>query len=108
LIENSFLVDPNTPANESTSAVGDAADQQAAKRQRTAADPSVQQISAIMQQASSQLPVVQPKHAQWFKSEAIHEIEKRALPEFFNGKSAAKTPETYAFLFFATTILLIC
>ena len=31
----------------------------------------------------------------WFDYNAIHSIEKRALPEFFNGKNRSKTPEIY-------------
>ncbi len=31
----------------------------------------------------------------WFNYNAIHAIEKRALPEFFNGKNKSKTPEIY-------------
>ena len=31
----------------------------------------------------------------WFDYNAIHSIEKRALPEFFNSKNRSKTPEIY-------------
>lgn len=31
----------------------------------------------------------------WFDYNSIHSIEKRALPEFFNGKNKSKTPEVY-------------
>jgi SWI/SNF related-matrix-associated actin-dependent regulator of chromatin subfamily C len=31
----------------------------------------------------------------WFDYNAIHSIEKRALPEFFNAKNRSKTPEIY-------------
>lgn len=36
-----------------------------------------------------------PAHASWYRPNEIHEIEKRYLPEFFNGKSANKTPRLY-------------
>lgn len=36
-----------------------------------------------------------PMQASWFKMNAIHDIEKRALPDFFTGKSPFKTPEVY-------------
>jgi len=36
-----------------------------------------------------------PSHATWFSLDAIHDIEKNSLPEFFNESSASKTPETY-------------
>ena len=42
------------------------------------------------------VPVINPA-ASWFKSEEVHDVEKRALPEFFNGKSESKTPKMYVF-----------
>ncbi|CAB3397405.1 unnamed protein product [Caenorhabditis bovis] len=39
--------------------------------------------------------IVVPSYASWFDYNAIHQIEKRALPEFFNGKNKSKTPEVY-------------
>nr|NVI75767.1 moira [Cucujiformia] len=34
-------------------------------------------------------------YSAWFDYNSIHEVEKRALPEFFNGKNKSKTPEIY-------------
>ncbi|CAJ0929816.1 unnamed protein product, partial [Mesorhabditis belari] len=39
--------------------------------------------------------VVVPSYSSWFDYNAIHQIEKRALPEFFNGKNKSKTPEVF-------------
>ena len=39
--------------------------------------------------------IIVPSYAAWFDYTAIHEIEKRALSEFFNGKNKSKTPEIY-------------
>ncbi|XP_069568036.1 SWI/SNF complex subunit SMARCC1 isoform X3 [Brachyistius frenatus] len=39
--------------------------------------------------------IIIPSYATWFDYNCIHEIEKRALPEFFNGKNKSKTPEIY-------------
>ena len=36
-----------------------------------------------------------PESAKWFNMDEIHEIEKKALPEFFNGKYPSKNPEIY-------------
>lgn len=38
-------------------------------------------------------------------SPSVHAIERRALPEFFNGKNKSKTPEMYVFDQFRNTIL---
>ncbi|MGH0133542.1 UNVERIFIED_CONTAM: hypothetical protein FKN15_035321 [Acipenser sinensis] len=37
--------------------------------------------------------IIIPSYASWFDYNCIHEIERRALPEFFNGKNKSKTPE---------------
>jgi SWI/SNF related-matrix-associated actin-dependent regulator of chromatin subfamily C len=39
--------------------------------------------------------IIIPSYAAWFDYNAIHAIEKRALPEFFNSKNKSKTPEVY-------------
>lgn len=39
--------------------------------------------------------IIVPSYAAWFDYNAIHSIEKRGLPEFFNGKNRSKTPEIY-------------
>ena len=37
--------------------------------------------------------IIIPSYAAWFDYNAIHAIEKRGLPEFFNGRNRSKTPE---------------
>ena len=37
--------------------------------------------------------IVIPSYAAWFDYHSINAIEKRSLPEFFNGKNRSKTPE---------------
>merc|ERR1711881_423693 len=39
--------------------------------------------------------IIVPSYSSWFDYNAIHSIEKRALPEFFNNKNRSKTPEIY-------------
>lgn len=39
--------------------------------------------------------IIIPSYSAWFDYNAVHEIEKRAMPEFFNGKNKSKTPEIY-------------
>uniref|UniRef100_A0A3B4CRL8 SWI/SNF related, matrix associated, actin dependent regulator of chromatin subfamily c member 2 n=1 Tax=Pygocentrus nattereri TaxID=42514 RepID=A0A3B4CRL8_PYGNA len=39
--------------------------------------------------------IVIPSYSAWFDYNSIHEIERRALPEFFNGKNKSKSPEIY-------------
>uniref|UniRef100_A0A672HKU4 SWI/SNF related, matrix associated, actin dependent regulator of chromatin, subfamily c, member 1b n=1 Tax=Salarias fasciatus TaxID=181472 RepID=A0A672HKU4_SALFA len=37
--------------------------------------------------------IIIPSYTSWFNYNSIHSIEKRALPEFFNGKNKSKSPE---------------
>ncbi|XP_053302165.1 SWI/SNF complex subunit SMARCC1b [Pleuronectes platessa] len=39
--------------------------------------------------------IIVPSYTSWFNNNRIHLIEKRALPEFFNGKNKSKSPEIY-------------
>jgi len=39
--------------------------------------------------------IVVPSYSAWFDYNAIHAIERRALPEFFNGKNKSKSAEIY-------------
>ncbi|AMD20636.1 HDL108Cp [Eremothecium sinecaudum] len=40
-------------------------------------------------------PVIVPSFSSWFQFNEIHQLEKRALPDFFNESSRFKTPKTY-------------
>lgn len=37
--------------------------------------------------------IIVPSYSAWFDYNSLHSIERRALPEFFNGKNKSKTPE---------------
>ncbi|KAJ2820646.1 SWI/SNF and RSC complex subunit Ssr2 [Coemansia erecta] len=40
--------------------------------------------------------IVIPSYAAWFRLSDVHENERRALPEFFNGRNMSKTPTVYS------------
>ncbi|KAG0142917.1 hypothetical protein CROQUDRAFT_49584 [Cronartium quercuum f. sp. fusiforme G11] len=40
-------------------------------------------------------PIIIPSYSSWYDSNKIHTIEKKALPEFFNGKNRSKNPTIY-------------
>lgn len=44
--------------------------------------------------ATNKQPVV-PAYSAWFDWESISDVEKRSVPEFFDGRSPSKTPEVY-------------
>ena len=37
--------------------------------------------------------IVVPSYSSWFDYNGINAVERRALPEFFNGKNKSKSPE---------------
>jgi SWI/SNF related-matrix-associated actin-dependent regulator of chromatin subfamily C len=39
--------------------------------------------------------VIIPSYSAWFDMNTIHDIEKKALPEFFNSRNRSKTPSIY-------------
>ncbi|RKP09935.1 SWIRM domain-containing protein [Thamnocephalis sphaerospora] len=39
--------------------------------------------------------VIIPSYSAWFSMDSVNEIEKQALPEFFNSKNRSKTPTVY-------------
>ena len=39
--------------------------------------------------------IVLPSYSTWFDMNAIHNIERKALPEFFNNRNRSKTPTVY-------------
>ncbi|KAF2401829.1 SWIRM-domain-containing protein [Trichodelitschia bisporula] len=39
--------------------------------------------------------IILPSYSTWFDMHAIHNIEKKALPEWFNSRNHSKTPATY-------------
>lgn len=39
--------------------------------------------------------IIIPSYSSWFDYNSIHEIEKRAMGEFFNSRNKSKTPEIY-------------
>lgn len=39
--------------------------------------------------------IVLPSYSTWFDMNSIHNIERKALPEFFNNRNRSKTPHVY-------------
>jgi hypothetical protein len=52
-------------------------------------------LLAKMAEKNARQPIILPTCAQWFSFDEIHEIEMKALPEFFTGKYPSKNPEIY-------------
>ncbi|KAK0566632.1 SWI/SNF and RSC complex subunit Ssr2 [Tilletia horrida] len=69
-------------------AANDAAALLAAQRHRAAA-------IAKRYLAQQTQEVIIPSYSTWFSLSAISPIEKRSLPEFFNGRNRSKTPTVY-------------
>lgn len=64
--------------------------------QSAAADDSHKDDDNITEQTHH---IIVPSYSAWFDYNSLHAIERRALPEFFNGKNKSKTPEMLVFIF---------
>ncbi|KAL0051641.1 hypothetical protein WJX82_011053 [Trebouxia sp. C0006] len=62
--------------------------------QATGPDPVSSGIPTAEADLSQELYKV-PSHAAWFGYNAIHDIERKSVPDFFNGKAQSKTPKVY-------------
>lgn len=62
--------------------------------------PSVDQRRRQEEQSKQYLlaqtqPIIIPSYAAWFDLSKIHPLEKKSLPEFFNGRNRSKVPSIY-------------
>lgn len=65
----------------------------------TVEDPTqakaTQQASARSHLIEQTHRIILPSYSAWFDMNQIHNLEKKALPEFFNSRNRSKTPATY-------------
>lgn len=60
-----------------------------------AASTTRQLTTARRYLASQSHSILIPSYSTWFSLSTIHPIERRSLPEFFNGKNRSKVPAIY-------------
>ena len=58
-------------------------------------DPGFPVTISDQKVATQTAEIIIPSYAAWFNFSKIHEIEEKALPEFFNNKNRSKTPQVY-------------
>ena len=58
-------------------------------------DPGFQVTVSDSNLSTQTAEIIIPSYAAWFNFHKIHEIEEKALPEFFNNKNRSKTPQVY-------------
>ncbi|KAF4551996.1 SWI/SNF and RSC complexes subunit ssr2-like protein [Elsinoe fawcettii] len=78
----------------------DGADADAADAVEDTVEDSAQAKSAQEASARSHLieqthRIILPSYSAWFDMNQIHNLEKKALPEFFNSRNRSKTPAVY-------------
>jgi SWI/SNF related-matrix-associated actin-dependent regulator of chromatin subfamily C len=84
---------PDMQAQKGGSTIMDADEADVEKDEKTEKDKDKEDMEDIVTEQTHHIIV--PSYSSWFDYNAIHSIEKRALPEFFNGKNRSKTPEIY-------------
>jgi SWI/SNF related-matrix-associated actin-dependent regulator of chromatin subfamily C len=80
--------------------MADTKDGTPAVQDATSATPAVANKAVVEQSARAHLidqnhAIILPSYSAWFDMAAIHNIEKKALPEFFNNRNRSKTPAVY-------------
>ncbi|KAJ1761021.1 SWI/SNF and RSC complex subunit Ssr2 [Coemansia sp. RSA 1591] len=86
-VANVSAMDVDTDAEAGTEAGADGGDSADAQLQR---EENARRL--LVEQTQE---IVIPSYAAWFRLSDVHENERRALPEFFNGRNMSKTPTVY-------------
>ncbi|KAH7096791.1 SWIRM-domain-containing protein [Auriculariales sp. MPI-PUGE-AT-0066] len=92
----------DTPAPEDGDEVGESGEEAEDSDSDEADDPAQLEAARARLEASARrylaaqtMEVIIPSYAAWFDLAQIHAVERRALPEFFNGRNRSKTPSIY-------------
>ncbi|KAJ3609080.1 hypothetical protein NHX12_023607 [Muraenolepis orangiensis] len=86
----------NTPVKGGTMADLDELDEDFPGREDEDGRGDVSHLSDVEDNITEQTHhIIVPSYTSWFNYNSVHQIEKRALPEFFNGKNKSKSPEIY-------------
>ncbi|KAK1065823.1 SWI/SNF and RSC complex subunit Ssr2 [Friedmanniomyces endolithicus] len=56
---------------------------------------SAAELSARQHLIQQNHAIILPSYSTWFDMHAVHNIERKALPEFFNNRNRSKTPAVY-------------
>lgn len=94
---------PEAPAPETADDAGEdeeMADTKDATPAADAAAPAAATKAVAEQSARSHLidqnhAIILPSYSAWFDMHEIHNLERKALPEFFNNRNRSKTPAVY-------------
>lgn len=92
---------PDAPAAENAEEGGEDEEMAEAKEGTPAADAApVVAKTAAEQSARAHLidqnhAIILPSYSAWFDMHEIHNLERKALPEFFNNRNRSKTPAVY-------------
>ncbi|KAK5116604.1 hypothetical protein LTR85_009229 [Meristemomyces frigidus] len=108
-ISDNPLDAPDGPPAENAEDGGDGEDEEMADPQAGDATPAVEAAdahapaitkAAVEQSARAHLidqnhAIILPSYSAWFDMHEIHNLERKALPEFFNSRNRSKTPAVY-------------
>ncbi|KXS94615.1 hypothetical protein AC578_10644 [Pseudocercospora eumusae] len=103
LVSDNPLDAPEAPAPENAEEAGEDEEMGDTKEGTPAVDattPAATTKTAVEQSARSNLidqnhAIILPSYSAWFDMHEIHNLERKALPEFFNNRNRSKTPAVY-------------
>lgn len=88
------MVDANEDAKDAPEAAEDTMDatQPQDTQQQTKTQVEASARSHLIEQTHA---IILPSYSAWFDMHQIHNLERKALPEFFNSRNRSKTPAVY-------------
>ncbi|KAG8626927.1 hypothetical protein KVT40_005872 [Elsinoe batatas] len=93
--EDEDMGDADDDAKKEDGADADAADAAEDIVEDPAAAKTAQEISARSHLIEQTHRIILPSYSAWFELTQIHNLERKALPEFFNSRNRSKTPAVY-------------
>lgn len=94
-VEEDTQKDPSSPGKDALLERGSSQLVETATEGQANQTKAVLESSARSHLISQTHSIILPSYSTWFDMHTIHQLERKALPEFFNNRNRSKTPAVY-------------
>ena len=94
-VEEDTQKDPSSPGKEALLGGGSSQLVETATEGQSNQTKAVLESSARSHLIAQTHSIILPSYSTWFDMHNIHQLERKALPEFFNSRNRSKTPAVY-------------
>lgn len=94
-VEEETQKDPSSPGKEALLEGGSSQLVETATEGQSNQTKAVLESSARSHLIAQTHSIILPSYSTWFDMHTIHQLERKALPEFFNSRNRSKTPAVY-------------